>query len=596
MAVRLPNAQDVSTKKFRGVREVLTQDVRGAGAGIQTAAESVSSIGKTMEEEYRAKASFDLEKAKAAYLIGQDQENAKYVHRNDFENIEKEWESGTKKLYDDSTGMILDAEKRAEFNNWASVQKQNSGSAMQKMAYAKEKDSEIAVLSHDLNKLTDRVAADPINSFDHIQTGRNRITSMFDKGYINGVQYEEMMRTFGDSTMVATIQSSGPLEAEKILHSKIAKENLPVETWIKLNKQNEDNLIEYKAVEWVNNNYKGDVIDARLGVQSISDPKLMAAVDKQLTLRVRNQENDKAVNQKQIFDNYSSAVFDRKMTTAEIKMNKPDDWEAMGASARSNLENFELRGSLPTYTPIQTTMKLHELRNEAEKTGNYKPLLGFIQGNSSGMSTGDNKAWAKIAVDGTYPPEIKSMLTFQQKIIAHIPEKMTPEQKGSFLNSYDEWAMNFQIDKKRLPYDAEIDDYLKAASLKAAYTEVGMIWDSTEEGGIHQIEDQASLEARKKAVATMTRFKIEPTVENMDRLQKLTTEASDYSINAANSYLTNNNMPLTIDNIETVSVKMNAAQMKVETALDAVGIQRGSEEYGNMYRAFFKQEIINQGL
>jgi len=447
------------------------------------------------------------------------------------------------------------------------------------------------------SQLRDVISTNPDDAGEAVDIGRGLISSMEAKDMLSAEQAEVFRRKFADDTIIQTIRNTDdPFKAQDLLARDFVKNNLSAADQLVLRKENEENLIDYKAAQWVKDNYTGDAEDARAGVMSISNPKLMAAADKQLTIRIRNEQNDQATNRKKLFDDYSRAVFDREMTTTDIKRDDPQAWDAMGQSARSNLESFELRGSLPTITPFATTMRLHELRNEAEDSRDYKPLITFIEGHSSGMSVGDNKLWTKIAVDGTYPPEVKSALSFQNQVISHIPKKMTEDEKGQFLNSYNQWYMNFQTDKKREPYDSEVDNYLATAALKGAYTDVGVIWDSEEVGAAHEINDVEALELRNQAVNLMTRFNIEPTEEALNRAQSLRQSGTDFGISAAEKYINNNNMEMNIGNLESVASKMSDAHRKVEASLEASNIKKGSDAYGNMFRTFFHKELKSQGL
>lgn len=466
MAVEIPGSDDLPVRKFSGVRQVVSEDVRGISAPTQMAADTVKSIGQTMEEEYHKQADFELEKAKAAYLVGQDQENSKYDQRNDYENIEAEWEEGTRKLMDNSTSIIKDADRRAEFENFAALQKQKSGSAMKEMAWGKEKDSELAVLSHDLNKLKDRIAANPSNSLDYVEAGRNRISSMYDRGYINGIQYEQMMRTFGDDTIKKSIQNAHPYEAKKLLEIDFIKNNLPVEDWAALSKQVNEDVLQYDAMAWVDENYTGDIEDSREGVASILDPMLRLAVEARLEKVHNTAQRDLAVNQKDLYqewgvpiiDNREGATFDN--IPAHIK-------DKMSPGMVQNLKNFEQSGrQAPANTPLNIKMDLFQLKKDAEKTGNWKPLQQYFLTNSSQMSISDQGKWGQVTVDGLNP-EVESQLTFNQRVTAKFGS-LNDNQKQDMLNAYDKWAMSEQLAGRPLD-DTKVDNWMASHATKSAY-------------------------------------------------------------------------------------------------------------------------------
>ncbi len=464
MAVQLPSGKDVGERQFSGTRKVISPDISHVGKGMQAAGQAVSQLADVVEAEGDRRTDFQVAEAEANFLIDKQKEDRAYDHDKEYDTIADRWDTNLNTSLNTHAETIRDKNKRANFVRRNKVKIEGARDRILDTAFNRERDINLGKMENLHSQLRDIIVTNPDEAPEAIELGKSLISSLQEKDMINAQQGEMFQRKFGDETIIESISASDPFKAQELLGQKFVKDNLAAIDYQKLAKNTEDRLIEHNAISWVDDNYSGDVAGSRIGVESIEDPRLRKATSAALDAKISREKRDFAQEQQDIYREWGIPILAGEKSVADIPTSVRDK---MTPGMYGNLINAAKSAAQPpAYTPVNLKLALYKHKNMADKTGNWKPLMSFYESNSASMSRGDQSTWAKITVDGMNP-EIKSPLTFQQKVVSKFG-KLGDKEKQRMLNAYDDWSIDMQEGGKTIN-DKAVDDWMTSYSAEAAY-------------------------------------------------------------------------------------------------------------------------------
>jgi len=460
----IPSPDVLGTRELTDQRKILRPDVSMVGKGLASFGRSVQETGQAVGEYWDNKTDFEVAEAEANFLIEKEKLDRQFDHDKDYGTIVERYSKGADDTLTKLADGIKDQNKKTAFLQRQNVRLESSRTTMEDKAFSREKDDKRGRLNESLNSLRDAaVQGNPEDMTQWIEAGVNMITSANVQDLYGDEEASKLTEMWRNDVTVKKLESMKPRDAVAALNSPIV-EYIPADVRIDLGRKFEEKLREENAVSFVDENYTGDIESARKKVQAIKDPDARMDAEKRLDDVHNTRLRDESVERDRVFTLYGGQVVDGKMTVKQFQDDFGDAWEKLTPSQRENLKEHErqrIAGKTPINTPFDVTMSLFEKKAEAEKSGNFAPLLDHLRSVSSSMSVSDQKKWSAITIDGLNPGDAKSGLNDQQAMLGVMPEGLSKKEKSELINSIGDWRIKYQEDHGgKMPSDADRKKYI----------------------------------------------------------------------------------------------------------------------------------------
>lgn len=188
---RLPTANDLGRVSLRPATGVASPDLSAPYRAAQQLGTQVTQIaGEVADDQNR----LDFGKAQTAWLQGQADTHAAFEKDNDYATMQDRYGQQMQKVTESSASGITSGRMRQEFDNWVNQQNIRGGEQIRSLAWAKEKDSNIAGLNQSLetSRSTYLASTDPATRQQIVDATNNMIQGAAKKGYIDQTQAQQL--------------------------------------------------------------------------------------------------------------------------------------------------------------------------------------------------------------------------------------------------------------------------------------------------------------------------------------------------------------------------------------------------------------------
>lgn len=188
---RLPTANDLGRVSLRPATGVASPDLSAPYRAAQQLGNQVTQIaGEVADDQNR----LDFGKAQTAWLQGQADTHAAFEKDNDYATMQDRYGQQMQKVTENSASGITSGRMRQEFDNWVNQQNIRGGEQIRSLAWAKEKDSNIAGLNQSLenSRSTYLTSTDPATRQQILDATNNMIQGAAKKGYIDQAQAQQL--------------------------------------------------------------------------------------------------------------------------------------------------------------------------------------------------------------------------------------------------------------------------------------------------------------------------------------------------------------------------------------------------------------------
>lgn len=188
---RLPSANDLGRVSLRPATGVASPDLSAPFRAAQQLGNQVTQIaGEVADDQNR----LDFGKAQTAWLQGQANTHAAFEKDNDYATMQDRYGQQMQKVTESSASGITSGRMRQEFDNWVNQQNIRGGEQIRSLAWAKEKDSNIAGLNQSLetSRSTYLTSTDPATRQQILDATNNMIQGAASKGYIDQTQAQQL--------------------------------------------------------------------------------------------------------------------------------------------------------------------------------------------------------------------------------------------------------------------------------------------------------------------------------------------------------------------------------------------------------------------
>lgn len=188
---RLPTANDLGRVSLRPAIGVASPDLSAPYRAAQQLGTQVTQIaGEVADDQNR----LDFGKAQTAWLQGQADTHAAFEKDNDYATMQDRYGQQMQKVTESSASGITSGRMRQEFDNWVNQQNIRGGEQIRSLAWAKEKDSNIAGLNQSLetSRSTYLASTDPATRQQIVDATNNMIQGAAKKGYIDQTQAQQL--------------------------------------------------------------------------------------------------------------------------------------------------------------------------------------------------------------------------------------------------------------------------------------------------------------------------------------------------------------------------------------------------------------------
>ncbi|SBL45394.1 bacteriophage protein [Klebsiella michiganensis] len=191
---RLPTARDLGNVALRPSTGVTSVDTNVLSAPARATAQLGQVVAGALTQEYQDQQRLGFGKAQTAWLQGQAEAYAALERDYDYATMQDRYGQQMQKVTESSASGITSGRMRQEFDNWVNQQNIRGGEQIRSLAWAKEKDSNIAGLNQSLetSRSTYLTSTDPATRQQILDATNNMIQGAASKGYIDQTQAQQL--------------------------------------------------------------------------------------------------------------------------------------------------------------------------------------------------------------------------------------------------------------------------------------------------------------------------------------------------------------------------------------------------------------------
>lgn len=174
---RLPTARDLGNVALRPSTGVTSVDTNVLSAPARVTEQLGQVVAGALTQEYQDQQRLGFGKAQTAWLQGQAEAYAALERDNDYATMQDRYGQQMQKVTESSASGITSGRMRQEFDNWVNQQNIRGGEQIRSLAWAKEKDSNIADLNQSLetSRSTYLTSTDPATRQQILDATNNMI-------------------------------------------------------------------------------------------------------------------------------------------------------------------------------------------------------------------------------------------------------------------------------------------------------------------------------------------------------------------------------------------------------------------------------------
>lgn len=491
---RLPTARDLGGVALRPSTGVTSVDTNVLSAPARATAQLGQVVAGALAQEYEDQQRLDFGKAQTAWLQGQADTHAAFEKDNDFATMQQRYGQQMQKVTENSASGITGGRMRQEFDNWVNQQNIRGGEQIRSLAWAKEKDSNIAGLNQSLetSRSTYLTSTDPETRQQILDATNNMIHGAASKGYIDQTQAQQLGQRWitdaatGSLKMMQPEQRLSALQnpqgivtflppdqrqamikdaSYEALNTRLGQQQLQMyagDAGMNVLAVPQDTLLQAVYQQESGNRHRnadGSLVTSPKGAQGVG--QIMPPTGKDPGFGVKPLQDDSEQENRRFTGDYLNAMLKRYSGNQILALaaynagpGKVDDWlKQIGDPRTGQVSNEQFAASIPSN---ETRNYVYSVSANAQRMGNVRSVI-----DSQEFKNLDGPQQAQIAsrtvqiqdqVDSAYRVNIQQRITddaaraqsglnienpvTEAEFIRSIPSSATPGERAQF---YQQW-------------------------------------------------------------------------------------------------------------------------------------------------------------
>lgn len=491
---RLPTARDLGGVALRPSTGVTSVDTNVLSAPARATAQLGQVVAGALAQEYEDQQRLDFGKAQTAWLQGQADTHAAFEKDNDFATMQQRYGQQMQKVTENSASGITGGRMRQEFDNWVNQQNIRGGEQIRSLAWAKEKDSNIAGLNQSLetSRSTYLTSTDPETRQQILDATNNMIHGAASKGYIDQTQAQQLGQRWitdaatGSLKMMQPEQRLSALQnpqgivtflppdqrqamikdaSYEALNTRLGQQQLQMyagDAGMNVLAVPQDTLLQAVYQQESGNRHRnadGSLVTSPKGAQGVG--QIMPPTGKDPGFGVKPLQDDSEQENRRFTGDYLNAMLKRyngnqilALAAYNAGPGKVDDWlKQIGDPRTGQVSNEQFAASIPSN---ETRNYVYSVSANAQRMGNVRSVI-----DSQEFKNLDGPQQAQIAsrtvqiqdqVDSAYRVNIQQRITddaaraqsglnienpvTEAEFIRSIPSSATPGERAQF---YQQW-------------------------------------------------------------------------------------------------------------------------------------------------------------
>lgn len=491
---RLPTARDLGGVALRPSTGVTSVDTNVLSAPARATAQLGQVVAGALAQEYEDQQRLDFGKAQTAWLQGQADTHAAFEKDNDFATMQQRYGQQMQKVTENSASGITGGRMRQEFDNWVNQQNIRGGEQIRSLAWAKEKDSNIAGLNQSLetSRSTYLTSTDPETRQQILDATNNMIHGAASKGYIDQTQAQQLGQRWitdaatGSLKMMQPEQRLSALQnpqgivtflppdqrqamikdaSYEALNTRLGQQQLQMyagDAGMNVLAVPQDTLLQAVYQQESGNRHRnadGSLVTSPKGAQGVG--QIMPPTGKDPGFGVKPLQDDSEQENRRFTGDYLNAMLKRYSGNQILALaaynagpGKVDDWlKQIGDPRTGQVSNEQFAASIPSN---ETRNYVYSVSANAQRMGNVRSVI-----DSQEFKNLDGPQQAQIAsrtvqiqdqVDSAYRVNIQQRITddaaraqsglnienpvTEAEFIRSIPSSTTPGERAQF---YQQW-------------------------------------------------------------------------------------------------------------------------------------------------------------
>lgn len=218
---RLPSSADLGGPSFSGGRAIARVDNSGYVEGARDLARGVANLGIGIREHEEARERAEVARAKSKFLIGKIELDQQFGRESRYQGLKDDYSKKLRELADNTLSSIPGERGRSAFRQEVDVIAAKGLADMDEKQWSNERDALLAETSTDLDSLRNAGlnSADPVMRASVVQTARDRINSLAERGFISQQEAAKKNREWAESYATASVEAM-PLDERLTLLRK----------------------------------------------------------------------------------------------------------------------------------------------------------------------------------------------------------------------------------------------------------------------------------------------------------------------------------------------------------------------------------------
>lgn len=491
---RLPTARDLGNVALRPSTGVTSVDINVLSAPARATEQLGQVVAGALTQEYQDQQRLGFGKAQTAWLQGQAEAYAALERDNDYATMQDRYGQQMQKVTESSASGITSGRMRQEFDNWVNQQNIRGGEQIRSLAWAKEKDSNIAGLNQSLetSRSTYLTSTDPATRQQILDATNNMIQGAASKGYIDQTQAQQLGQRWitdaatGSLKMMQPEQRLSALQnptgivsflppdqrqamikdaSYESLNTRLSQQQLQMYTGdagMNVLAMPQETLLQAVFQQESGNRHRnadGSLVTSPAGAQGAG--QIMPPTGKDPGFGVKPLQDDSEQENRRFTGDYLNAMLKRYSGNQILALaaynagpGKVDDWlKQIGDPRTGQVSNEQFAASIPFN---ETRNYVYSVSANAQRMGNVRSVI-----DSQEFKNLDGQQQAQIAsrtvqiqdqVDSAYRVNIQQRITddaaraqsglnienpvTEAEFIRSIPSSATPGERAQF---YQQW-------------------------------------------------------------------------------------------------------------------------------------------------------------